>query len=82
MKKLTCLMLLITLSACVGGNTAANCEAATRAFNAAQLASIAAEANAKINPQSANMQKLAEYAALAFTIATVNQANACAAPVL
>lgn len=78
MKKLLILPVLLALSAC--GNTLASCEDATRMVNSANLASLAATTNAKINPQSANMQKLAEYATIALAVATANQASACSGP--
>jgi hypothetical protein len=78
MKVLMTIPVLLALSAC--GNTLASCEDANKMLNSAQLASIAADANAKINPQSSNMQKLAEYAAVALAVATANQASACAGP--
>lgn len=78
MKTLMIIPALLLLTAC--GNTLASCEDANKMLNSATLASIAADANAKINPQSSNMQKLAEYAALAVAVATANQASACAGP--
>lgn len=78
MKYLLILPILTLMAAC--GNTLASCEDATKMLNSTRLASLAANANAQINPQSSNMQKLAEYAAIALAVATANQASACAGP--
>lgn len=67
---------LLLLVAC-GNNPIENCAIAHKIALNTQLANIAAQKNAANNPQSANMQKLAQLAEIAADTAAAAETRMC-----